>query len=88
MITIILLFTINTSLSKTDTVRTDSSYFLFLIDDCLTDRVFQKLREPVKMAAKLSQEHCSLTENNYVFECSDNFIVFVFHDFTSIKRNA
>lgn len=77
MITIILLFTINTSLSKTDTVRTDSSFY-YMIDDCLTDRVFQKLREPVKMAAKLSQKHCSLTENNYVFECSDNFIVFAF----------
>ena len=46
VITIILLFTINTSLSKTDTVRTDSSFY-YMIDDCLTDRVFQKLRELV-----------------------------------------
>ena len=52
VITIILLFTINTSLSKTDTVRTDSSFY-YMTDDCLTDRVFQKLKELVKLAANI-----------------------------------
>ena len=52
VITLILLFTINTSLSKTDTVRTDSSFY-YMIDDCLTDRVFQKLRELVILAANI-----------------------------------
>ena len=52
VITLILLFTINTSLSKTDTVRTDSSFY-YMIDDCLADRVFQKLKELVKLAANI-----------------------------------
>ena len=54
MITITLLFTFNTSLSKTDTVRTDSTgSFYYMTDDCLTDTVFQKLKELVKLAANI-----------------------------------
>ena len=52
VITITLLFTFNTSLSKTDTVRTDSSFY-YMTDDCLTDTVFQKLKELVKLAANI-----------------------------------
>ena len=52
VITITLLFTINTSFSKTDTVRTDSSFY-YMTDDCLTDTVFQKLKELVKLAANI-----------------------------------
>ena len=52
MITITLPFTINTSLSKTDTVRTDSGFY-YMTDDCLTDTVFQKLKELVKLAANI-----------------------------------
>ena len=72
VITIILLFTINTSLSKTDTVRTDSSFY-YMIDDCLTDRVFQKLRELVILAANI----CFWMNWSYLCFSSQGFWYFV-----------